>query len=85
MPTITLKNPTIQQKETSTLKTYYLIKDPNNPDEAFFAFEWTVKEGWQELVNNYQNVKELELEYFENNNYKKITSLYIPQAGEIIL
>lgn len=85
MPTITLHNPTIQQKQTSTLKTYYLIKDNQNSDEAYFAFEWTVKEGWQELVNNYQNIKELELEYFESEGYKKITSLYLPQEGEIFI
>ncbi|KLL01730.1 MAG: hypothetical protein MRERC_7c091 [Mycoplasmataceae bacterium RC_NB112A] len=54
MPTITLQNPIIQQKQTSTLKTYYLIKENSNSDEAFFAFEWTVKEGWDELVSNYQ-------------------------------
>lgn len=85
MPSIIFHNPTIQQKETITLKTYYLIKDPHNSDEAFFAFKWTVKKGWQELVNNYQNIKEVEIEYIENEQYKKVISLHIFQEGEVIL
>jgi hypothetical protein len=31
---------------------YYLIINNDNLDEAFFCFEKTVKEGWDNLVNN---------------------------------
>ena len=85
MPPITLQNPIIQQKQTYNQKDYFLIKDPNDFDNAFFAFEWTVKEGWQDLVNNWEQIKELEIEYTENGNYKKVVSLYIFQEGEVIL
>lgn len=85
MPTIILQNPIIQQKQTYTQKDYFLIKDNQSSDNTFFAFEWTVKEGWQELVNNYQNIKEVEAEYYETDRYKKVISVYIPQEGEIFI
>jgi hypothetical protein len=40
-------------------------------------------------VNNYENIKEIEIEYTENENnfkvYKKVVSLYSPQKGEIFV
>jgi len=29
-----------------------LIVNNDNQDEAYFCFEWNVKDGWNELVNN---------------------------------
>jgi hypothetical protein len=66
-----------------------LIVDNDNQEEAFFCFEWTVKEGWNELVNNYENLKEVEIEFEEkeqnSKTYKKVIGLYASQAGEIIV
>jgi hypothetical protein len=45
MPTLNLTNITIKKLEDKNLNTYFLIIDNNNPHEAFFCFEKTVKEG----------------------------------------
>ena len=52
MPSLNLKNITIKKLEDKNLNTYYLIVNNDNQDEAFFCFEKTVKEGWNDLVNN---------------------------------
>jgi len=52
MPTLNLKNITIKKLEDRNLNTYYLIVNNDNQDEAYFCFPKTVKEGWNDLVNN---------------------------------
>jgi hypothetical protein len=52
MSTLNLKNITIKKLEDRSFNTYYLIVNNDNQDEAFFCFEKTVKEGWNDLVNN---------------------------------
>jgi hypothetical protein len=65
-----------------------VIVNNDNQDEAYFCFEWTVKDGWTDLVNNWENIKEVELEFIENERnfkvYKKVVSLWTSQ-GEIIV
>ena len=60
----------------------------DNQDEAYFCFEWTVKEGWQKLVDEWENLKEVEIDYIENERdfkvYRKVVSLW-SQEGEIIV
>ncbi|CAI2161627.1 15279_t:CDS:2 [Funneliformis geosporum] len=58
MPTLNLKNITIKKLEDRNLNPYYLIINQDNPEEAFFCFEKTVKD-------------EVEIEFTENeNNFK---------------
>ena len=59
MPTLNLTNITIKKLEDKNFNTYYLIVNNDNQDEngvsvkqAFFCFEKTVKDGWNDLVNN---------------------------------
>jgi hypothetical protein len=52
MPTTNLKNITIKKLEDRNLNPYYIIVNNDNSEEAYFCFEWTVKDGWQDLVNN---------------------------------
>jgi len=52
MPTTNLKNITIKKLEDKNFNAYYLIVNNDNQDEAFFCFKGTVKDGWEELVNN---------------------------------
>jgi hypothetical protein len=89
MPTLNLKNITIKKLEDKNLNTYYLIVNQDNQDEAFFCFEKTVKEGWDSLVNNWENLKEVEIEFEEEERnakiYRKVISLYSPQTEEIII
>ena len=87
MPILNLKNITIKKLEDRNFNTYYLIVNNDNQDEAFFCFEKTVKEGWDSLVNNWESLKEVEIEFTENENnfktYRKVISFYAPQEREI--
>jgi len=89
MPSLNLTNLTIKKLEDRNLNTYYLIVNQDNPDEAFFCFGKTVKEGWDSLVNNWENLKEIEIEFTENENnfktYRKVVSLYTQKEGEFII
>ena len=98
MPTLNLKNITIKKLEDRNFNTYYLIVNNDNQDEAYFCFEKTVKEGWQDLVSNWENIKEVEIEYTEiikvinsaeqkeNNSkiYRQVVSFYSPESEIII-
>jgi hypothetical protein len=68
---------------------YFLIVNNDNQDEAFFCFEWTVKDGWQDLANNWEQIKEVEIEFEEREHnfktYRKVVSVYAPNEGDIII
>ena len=63
MPSLNLTNITIKKLEDWNLNPYYLIVNQDNPEEAFFCFEKTVREGWTDLANNYENIKEVEIDF----------------------
>ncbi|CFW92717.1 protein of unknown function [endosymbiont DhMRE of Dentiscutata heterogama] len=84
MPTLNLKNITIQQKQDTNKKTYYLIVDKDT-DNAYFCFSGAVKSGWEDLITDYQNICEVELEFKTNERgNNKVISLYAFREGEII-
>jgi len=89
MPILNLNNITIKKLEDENFNTYYLIVNNDNQDEAYFCFEKTVKEGWNDLVSNWENIKEVEIEFEEKETnfktYRKVVSLYAPQEGDIIV
>ena len=89
MPSLNLNNITIKKLEDRNFKPYYLIVNNENQDEAFFCFEWTVKDGWQDLTNNWEQIKEVEIEFEEREQnfktYRKVVSLYSPQTEGIII
>ena len=89
MPTLNIKNITIKKLEDKNFNTYYLIVNNDNQDEAFFCFEWTLKDGWSELVNNWEDLKEVEIEFEEKEQnfktYRKVVSLYTQKEGEFII
>ena len=66
-------NPLYKQKQTSTLKPYYLIKDKDNTlMMPIFLLNELLRRVGISLVNNYQNIK-------------KVISVYIPQEGEVFI
>lgn len=89
MPSLNLTNITIKKLEDKNLNTYYLIVNQENPDEAYFCFEKTVKEGWSDLVNNWENIQEVEIEFEEKENnfktYRKVVSLYTQQEEKFLV
>jgi len=89
MPSKNLKNITIKKLEDRNFNVYYLIVNNDNQDEVFFCFEKAVKDGWTDLVNNWQQIKEVEVEFEEKENnfktYKKVVSLYMNKEEEIFV
>ena len=89
MPSLNLNNITIKKLEDLNFNPYYLIINNNNTDEAFFCFEKAVKNGWENLVSNYENLKEVEIEFEEKNQgfktYRKVISLYTEKEQEIFV
>ena len=89
MPTLNLTNITIKKSEDRNLNTYFLIVNNDNQEEAFFCFEWTLKEGWQDLANNWESIREVEIEYTEKENnfktYRQVVSFYSPESEEILV
>ena len=89
MPAVNLKNITIKKLEDRNFKPYFLIVNNENSDEAYFCFEGTVKEGWDSLVSNYENIREVEIEFEEKEanfkTYRKVISVYTSQEGEFII
>lgn len=85
MPSTNLKNITNKQKEDKNFNKYYLIID-NDSDSAYFCFEKAVKDGWDSLVNNWEQIKEVEIEFETNERgNKKVVSIYSPQGTEFIV
>ena len=85
MPTLNLKNITIKEKQDKNFNKYYLIVDNEN-DSAYFCFEKAVRSGWEDLTNNHENIKEVELEFETNERgNNKVVILYAIREGEIIV
>lgn len=83
MPTLSLKNITIKEKQDKNLNPYYLI------DQAYFCFLGAAfRDGWQDLITDYENIKEVEIEYTEKENnfktYRQVVSLYSPESDIIV-
>ena len=77
MPAISLKNITVREKQDKNSNPYYLIVD-NETDQAYFCFFGAVEEGWDELVQNWENLKEVELEYETNEKgNNKVIRVYV--------
>jgi len=83
MPVLSLKNITISERTTINGETYFLIKD--NEDQVYFCFQNNLKDSWNELVNNWQVIKEIEIEYKENGGYKQVIGLDTQLEGEIFV
>ena len=88
MPTINLTSLTIKQLTDKNSNTYYLIINNNDQDEAYFCFEGTFsQETWQELEDNYEIIKEVEIEYSEKESglktYRKVVNLQIKEKDEL--
>ena len=84
MPVINLKNISIEERITVKGETYFLIKD-NDQNQNYFCFQDQVKEGWEDLINSREQIKEIEIEYIENEKGNKVVSLYTNKEGEIFI
>ena len=84
MPTINLKNITIDERQTISGETFFIIKDNEN-NQAYFCFQNKLKEGWKDLVSNKESIREVEIEFEENERGNKVISLYANKDGDILI
>ena len=76
MPSTELKNFTISKLKDKNQNPYYLVKD-NEKQEVYFCFQKSLKEGWEELEQNHQTLKEVEIEYILNEKgSRRVVSLW---------
>jgi hypothetical protein len=75
--TINLINFTIRQLPDKNGNTYYLIKDEAT-GQGYFCFSANLNsEDWTELETNWQNLKELQLDYWINDQgYNQVSKIY---------
>jgi len=84
MPITNLKNITIDERQTINGDKFFIIKDNDN-NQAYFCFQNKLKEGWTDLVSNKENIKEVEIEYIEQERGNKVISLWTSQEEDIIV
>ena len=84
MPTANLKDITIDERQTINGETFFVIRNNEN-SQAFFCFQNKVKEGWQDLTNNRESIKEIEIEYEEHERGNKVVNLYVNKEGEFLI
>lgn len=84
MPAINLKDITIDERQTITGETFFIIRD-NESGQTFFCFQNKLREGWQDLVNNRENIKEVEIEYIEHERGNKVVSLYVNKERDFLI
>jgi hypothetical protein len=83
---ITLTNFTIYQRQANTGQTYLAIYDQDDNSKSYYCFQNKLKNCWTEIVNNYHNWQEIELEYEETEKGRKVTSLFVVcEKGDIII
>jgi len=84
MPVVNLKNIIIDERTTIDGETFFIIKDNEN-NQAYFCFQNKLKKGWQDLTNNRESIKEVEIEYIEHERGNKVISLYANKEEEFLI
>lgn len=84
MPVVNLKNITIDERQTINGETFFIIKDNEN-SQVFFCFQNKLREGWQDLINGRENIKEVEIEYVEHERGNKVIALYANKEGDFLI
>ena len=84
MPVLNLKNITLSEGKTIKGDVYFIIKD-NDQNQVYFCFQNKVKRGWTDLVNNSEKIKEVEIEFEEDEKGNKVISLYTRLEDDIII
>ena len=74
-----LNNISLKKMQDKNGTDYYIIFDANNNgngNNGYFCFEKTVKTGWTDLFKNWENIKEVELEYVASEKGNKVINLW---------
>ena len=81
---LNLTNITIDERTAINDETFFIIKDNDN-NQAYFCFQNKLKEGWQDLIGNKENIKEVEIEYIEHERGNKVINLYASKEEEFLI
>ena len=81
---INLKNISIDERKTIRGDTFFIIRDNDN-NQNYFCFQNQLKEGWEYLISNKENIKEVEIEYIEHKKGNKVISLYVNTEEEFLI
>jgi len=84
LPVANLKSIIIDERQAINGETFFIIKDNEN-NQAYFCFQNKLKEGWQDLINNRENIKEVEIEYIEHERGNKVISLCANKEEEFLI
>lgn len=84
MPIVNLKNIIIDERTTVNGETFFIIRDNENA-QSFFCFQNKLREGWQDLTNDRENIKEVEIEYIEHERGNKVVSLCVNKEEEFLI
>jgi len=66
---------------------YFVLfdNDREKGDNAFLAFPGRVKEGWNDLFKHWKDIKEVEIEWEEDEKGKKILSIWCNTPDNIFI
>lgn len=78
MEKLKLTNFKIIEKESIKGDTYFIIFDDDNEggNNAYFCWQGTLKTGWEDLKNNYDNLKEIEIEWEAKEKWNRVINLW---------
>ena len=66
---------------------YFVLfdNDREKGDNAFLAFRGRVKEGWNDLFKHWKDIKEVEIEWEEDEKGKKILNIWCNTPDNIFI
>ena len=66
---------------------YFVLfdNDREKGDNAFLAFPGRVKEGWNDLFKHWKDIKEVEIEWEEDEKGKKILNIWCNTPDNIFI
>ena len=87
MERLKLTNFKIIEKQDINGNTYYIIFDNDNESgkNAYFCWEGTVKTGWEDLKNDYDSLKKLEIEWEAKEKGNRVINIYTDSTNDFFI
>lgn len=67
-----LTNASIDKRKNIKGEDFYIIFD-NDTKQAYFCFQNKLRDNWKDLAEHYQEIKEIEFEYEEQEKGNKVS------------
>ena len=75
MNQIKLTNINLIKRQAISGETYFIIFDKNNENAAYFCFENKLKHDWKYLMDNWETLQAVEIEFEISEKGNKVLSL----------